>query len=183
VSATLTGFLNTLPWAVYNATPTPRTEGQGGPLQADANGNLKSTLQSYDSASGGNKEIDIAPLNQQFVAEDQIDTTNVGAATNYYPSSSGLSMDGYSGVAIQANTAGGVTTTIEVTLHGAASPTWIDITDSCYNWVLGGVRYNTSFVDVPFLLFLENLNVKAIRIKSITSDATNTVVYSMRRIY
>lgn len=39
-SATLTGFQNSLPWAVYNAAPTVRTEGQGGPLQATAYGAL-----------------------------------------------------------------------------------------------------------------------------------------------
>ena len=42
VSATLTGFLNTLPWAVYNATPATRTEGQGGPLQSASTGHLLS---------------------------------------------------------------------------------------------------------------------------------------------
>lgn len=41
VSSTLTGVLNTLPWAVYNATPTARTEGQGGPLQASTSGAVK----------------------------------------------------------------------------------------------------------------------------------------------
>ena len=40
VSSTLTGMLNTLPWGVYNASPTVRAEGQGGPLQTDASGNL-----------------------------------------------------------------------------------------------------------------------------------------------
>lgn len=40
VSSTLTGMLNTLPWGVYNASPTVRANGQGGPLQTDANGNL-----------------------------------------------------------------------------------------------------------------------------------------------
>jgi hypothetical protein len=43
-TATLTGFLNTLPWAVFNTTPTTRTNGQGGPLEADASGNLRTTL-------------------------------------------------------------------------------------------------------------------------------------------
>lgn len=43
-TATLTGFLNALPWAIYNATPTVRTEAQGGPLQADTNGNLLGSL-------------------------------------------------------------------------------------------------------------------------------------------
>jgi len=47
VTATLTGFLNTLPWAVYNATPTVRTTGQGGPLQSNANGDLNSNLNTY----------------------------------------------------------------------------------------------------------------------------------------
>ncbi len=37
-TATLTGHQNSLPWAVYNAAPTTRTEGQGGPLQATADG-------------------------------------------------------------------------------------------------------------------------------------------------
>lgn len=41
VGGTFTGFQNTLPWAVFNTTPTVRTSGQGGPLQADENGSLK----------------------------------------------------------------------------------------------------------------------------------------------
>lgn len=44
ISSTFTGFLNSLPWAIYHATPTTRTDGQGGPFEADTNGNLKSTL-------------------------------------------------------------------------------------------------------------------------------------------
>lgn len=47
ISSTLTGFLNTLPWAIYNTTPTVRTNGQGGPLQSNANGDLNSTLNTY----------------------------------------------------------------------------------------------------------------------------------------
>lgn len=43
-TATLTGWLNALPWAVFNTSPTVRTNGQGGPLEADANGNLLSSL-------------------------------------------------------------------------------------------------------------------------------------------
>lgn len=55
VSATLTGFLNTLPWAIYNATPTTRTEGQGGPLQADTKGNLHSNLNTLLSGENQGK--------------------------------------------------------------------------------------------------------------------------------
>lgn len=38
------GFLNVIPWALYNATPTTRTEGQGGPLQTEADGSLRTSL-------------------------------------------------------------------------------------------------------------------------------------------
>ena len=41
VTSSLTGWLNTMPWAIFHATPTTRTTGQGGPLEADAKGNLK----------------------------------------------------------------------------------------------------------------------------------------------
>jgi hypothetical protein len=34
------GFLNAIPWAFYNATPTTRTSGLGGPLQTDKFGAL-----------------------------------------------------------------------------------------------------------------------------------------------
>lgn len=44
VSSTLTGLLNTLPWAVFNTTPTTRTDGQGGPLQTEADGSLRTSL-------------------------------------------------------------------------------------------------------------------------------------------
>ncbi len=43
-SATVTGFGNELPMAGYNAAPTPRTEAQFGPLQADSLGSLNTTL-------------------------------------------------------------------------------------------------------------------------------------------
>jgi hypothetical protein len=39
-AAALTGWTNTIPFAVYNSAPTVRTEGQGGPLQSTAQGAL-----------------------------------------------------------------------------------------------------------------------------------------------
>lgn len=56
VTSTLTGFVNSLPWTIYNATPTVRTEAQGGPLQADSSGNLKGveqySAQAEDNTNG-----------------------------------------------------------------------------------------------------------------------------------
>lgn len=53
VSATLTGMLNTLPWGIYHATPTTRTDGQGGPFEQDANGNTKETMGTYLAGEPG----------------------------------------------------------------------------------------------------------------------------------
>ena len=43
-STNVSGMQNVLVDAIYNATPTTRTEWQAGPLQADTLGNLKETL-------------------------------------------------------------------------------------------------------------------------------------------
>ena len=76
VSATLTGFLNTLPWAVYNATPTTRTEGQGGPLQGNSKGSLNTTATT--KTSGEVQDIDAIRV------EDQVNYTNISASALIY---------------------------------------------------------------------------------------------------
>lgn len=44
VASSFLGILNTIPWGIYHTTPTTRTDGQGGPFETDASGNLKHTL-------------------------------------------------------------------------------------------------------------------------------------------
>lgn len=53
VSSTLTGFLNSLPWAIYHSSPATRTNTQGGPLEADATGNLR-TVEQFAPAAEDN---------------------------------------------------------------------------------------------------------------------------------
>jgi hypothetical protein len=53
VSSTLTGFLNTLPWAIFHTTPATRTNNQGGPLEVDATGNLR-TVEQFAPAAEDN---------------------------------------------------------------------------------------------------------------------------------
>lgn len=55
-STNFTGMLNTLPRAIYNASPTVRTEGQGGPLQADTLGNLQNNLNTLISGENQNRD-------------------------------------------------------------------------------------------------------------------------------
>lgn len=116
------------------------------------------------------KRIDPVPL---------IDTTNVAAATNYYPSTAGASLDGFRHLNIQGVTSGGVTSTIEFTNDPAASPDWIDGTKAGYE-VITNTTGNASFIDSTFALDYTFCNFAYFRVKSITSDATNAVQYSYR---
>jgi hypothetical protein len=138
-----------------------------------------------DAATDSQKTSLIRDVSDQYGNETLIDTTNVAAGTNYYPSSSGLQMDNYSSITIQGKTSGGVTTTIEATNDDAASPDWFDITKS-FTDLVTNTSSNASYVDVNFLLAptgRDVLSVKAIRIKSVTSTSTNVVKYNIRRIY
>ncbi len=46
ITSTLTGFLNTIPYTIYHASPSTRAEGQGGPQESDINGNTR-TVEQY----------------------------------------------------------------------------------------------------------------------------------------
>lgn len=69
-TSTLTGVQNVLPEAVYNATPTVRTEGQGGVFQATVNGDVKiaeSYLnQSIDNNNGVTQVLTKPIANAQY---------------------------------------------------------------------------------------------------------------------
>lgn len=169
---------------VYNPTLPTLTAGQEGELQLTVNGSVLVRSDAYDTASQSDRGNEVAPLNQQFINETLINTTNVAAATNYYPSTAGVAMDGYKTLSIQGVTSGGVTTTVEATNDDAASPAWVDVTLAFNNLMTGATSAATQ-VDTSFLLSptLGNvLNVKALRIKSVTSDATNAVLYAIRRV-
>jgi hypothetical protein len=86
-AAAVTGFLNDLPMARYNATPTARTEGQFGNLQSDANGALSvniaggSSGMADDSAfTVGTSTVTPAGFIADDTATDSVDEGDVGAA-------------------------------------------------------------------------------------------------------
>jgi len=110
-----------------------------------------------------------------------LDVTNTAAATTYYPSTAGFPIN-YRHICVMGVTTGGVITTIEGTNDSSASPTWLDITKSAYDLVTN-TNGNTSFIDTSFLLDFDTINVQYIRIKCITSDATNAVKYTIRQLY
>jgi len=75
VTATLTGFLNTLPWAIYHTTAATRTNNQGGPLEADSLGNLKNVEQFapvYEDNALGKAIVEHRYANARVTADGQV---------------------------------------------------------------------------------------------------------------
>jgi hypothetical protein len=173
VTATLTGWLNTLPWAIYNASPTTRTEGQGGPLQADADGDLKTRDKAYDSLTQANKSGEVNPLNEQYVPAKLIDETNITTNTTTYAY---FDMSGYKYFGIQGETSGAaptdvLTVTVEATMQddgtAQASCAYQDVTNELF-----GVA---SWVDTDFIENADEVNpYKYVRVKYVTSNGAGS---------
>lgn len=143
----------------------------------------------YDLSTDAYKTINLTPESSKYVQDSLVDTTNVAAATNYYPSSTGMSMDGYkdfslSGKFIDAD--GTMTLSIEATNdEDTTNADWIDIS------LLGidsktGINVITSAMTVTngtltFGIEYNNLNYSNIRVKMVNNGATNTAIIKARR--
>lgn len=152
VSATLTGFLNVLPWAQFNTAPTTRTTGQGGPLEADASGNLRQVVM--------NPAVAVDDVNGKIVVEHRYAFTNITTgATTVVKSGAGLLH------AIVVNK-GAATATITIYDNTAGSGTKI-----------GTITFGAALLTDPPLLATYNLSFST-GLTIVTSGATDvTVVY------
>ena len=113
--------------------------------------------------------------------------TDISAATRYYPETTGdvgLLMNGRTVVNVHMECSGGVTATIEATNEepsdaAGVALNWVDIT-AAFTDLNTGFDKNTSWVDTSTIIQANGLCVNRIRIKSVTSDATNGVKYTLR---
>lgn len=159
-----------------NAQPTPVDAGD----RVNAIGNLfgELILAGYDYATEkiGISESD--PLDEHYVAEELIDDTNLAADTYYYPSSDGFELGNFKDISVQFGLSGGVTFTVEAKIDNSTD--WLDITKAgCeLNTDTSG---NASFVDTDGILQFENLNVRNVRYKIVTSDTTNALQLHHRK--
>jgi len=139
-----------------------------------------------DVVNGTLRTEEVDPLSLQYANDSLVDTTNVSAATHYYPSATGMSMDGFknfsiSGKLIDAD--GTLTLTVEMTNdEDTTSGDWNqmygydDINKVVANsWTVtnGTLKYGVSF---------NSANYRNIRIAVVASGATNTVISKARRI-
>ena len=150
---------------------------------------VNGTKKAYDLSTDADKIINLTPESSKYVQDSLVDTTNVVAATNYYPSSTGMSMDGYkdfslSGKFIDAD--GTMTLSIEATNdEDTTNATWIDCSLSCTD-IKTGINVIAAALTVTngtltFGLSLENFNFSYFRVKMVNDGATNTAEIKLRR--
>jgi len=145
---------------------------------------LTGPVRGYDTGSNGVNTNDNAPLNSQVLEESLVDTTNVSAATHYYPDTTGGVMNPYqdqslSGKFIDAD--GTLTLTLEVTNDEDTSGDWI----SAYFYDdKNNITTNTFTVTNGTLTFLASANdnnFRRYRWAVVASGATNTVILKERK--
>lgn len=106
------------------------------------------------------------------------DATNSAAATRYYPDSNGWAFQNWSTLNIQGYQAGGVTWTIEATNSavGDSDAIWYDISKLFVDLNTGAAGAASWVDDASLMITANGLDVERIRIKEVTSDATNSVL-------
>jgi hypothetical protein len=113
-----------------------------------------------------------------------LDTTNLAAATHYYPSATGTTMDGFSdcsfsGKLVDAD--GTITMTFEAMNDDDATGDWIqvygyddknNVTTNSWSITNGALTFAISF---------NNCNYKRVRVKVVNDGATNTIIIKARK--
>jgi hypothetical protein len=140
----------------------------------------------FDAGLDVSKGIEQAPLNKQAYVESSVDTTNVAAGTNYYPSSDGQLMFGYKDLSLTGkfiDADGTITMTIEVTNDDDATPAnrdWIQI----YGYDVKNNTTTNSWTvtddTLTFAVDFDNLNFKYYRVVMVNNGATNTAIIKQR---
>lgn len=122
-------------------------------------------------ATNSNRSEEIDPVDEHYGEEELIDTTDIAAATNYYPSSTGKAMGNFNNMMLHLVGSGGVTVTVEAKIDDSTD--WADVTLGANNLITN--THAASYVDTSGMLQFKDLWVRNVRVKVVTSDATNGV--------
>ena len=145
------------------------SDGDYATANTDADGFLYERSKSYDTATTSDKQFPIwSPTTN--TPQTWLNATNTGAATVYYPASTGFDLTGLSMVSIEGAFSGGCTVTFEAS-NDSAFTTPKDISLSGYDEITG--TYNANYVDSNFVVDFERPGCRYLRVKVIYSDASN----------
>jgi hypothetical protein len=147
----------------------------------------------YDPTTGAIIVSENSPINQQAPEDSLVDTTNVAAATNYYPSADGMQMLVSKGLSITGkfiDADGTMTFDLEVTNDE-------DATAANRDWISAGlasINTKTGIQTLAAALTVTNgtltmglrwtdLNFKYVRAVMTNDGATNAAILKARRVY
>lgn len=149
---------------------------------------LNGQRKAYDSSLDIQKVIDQSPDRLAYVSDSLVDTTNVAAGTSYYPSTTGMSMDGYKDLSITGKIIEGDAVTDTIEIQGSndedfTNADWVTCffyrsdTNATTNIITTGGVAGT----YTFAIDFDNFNYSSFRVKLVTADSTNTVIIKARR--
>lgn len=148
-------------------------------------GELVNAGHTWATSSDRSEEVD--PVSQQYVNESLVDTTNVTAATHYYPSSTGSVMDGYADLSVTGKFIDGdgtLTLTLEVSNDDdSANADWNAIKFFDDDSAVAALVASLTVTNGTLLLTAtsKELNYRRYRWKVVASGATNTVILKQRK--
>lgn len=149
---------------------------------------INAQCKAYDSTLDIEKTVNQSPDRSSYVQDSLVDTTNVAAATGYYPSATGMSMDGFRDLSLTGKIIEGdaVTDTLELQATNDEDTTnadWVSLygfrtdTNAVSNIVTTGGAAGTYLFAWDF----DNLNYSYFRVKYVMADSTNTLIIKARR--
>ena len=144
------------------------------------------TNAAYNSVSQANRNVEQDPIDQRYTNQVvDVDVTDLAAATNYYPSATGFSMDGYkdfslSGTFVDADET--VTLTVEATNdEDTAGADWIQVYGYDDKNNLVATSWTVTNGTITFAISFNNMNYQHVRVVVINGGATNTIIVKGRR--
>jgi len=169
----------------YRAAADTYTDGDGVIDHFDVNGFKLVRDKAYDAGTTANKGYEVNPVSSHYVAESLLDTTNLAAATNYYPSSTGASIDGYKDLSISGkfiDADGTFTMTVEaMNDEDTTSGDWIQVYGYDDKNNVTTNSWTVTNGTLTFALSFNEMNFTNYRIKVINDGATNTAIIKTRR--
>jgi hypothetical protein len=146
---------------------------------------INGTTKSYDTSTDTTKISDVTPESSKYVPDAIVNTTNLAAATHYFPSSTGMEMGGFNHLSIGGeliDADGNITLSVEVANNS-------DPSTAVWHQIYGYDMSNNTTVNqqavasgtTSYFMDFEALNVTHVRFKVICSGATNTVKVMSRR--
>lgn len=165
--------------------PSAVVDGDRVNIYVDEHGYMHIKGANYDNSSDSNKVVNIADLDTKYVDDSLVDTTDISAATHYYPSSSGVSIDGFKDLSLSGkllDADGTLTLSVEVTNdEDTATADWVKVYgyDDKNNVTVNSLTVTNGTITLA--VSFNNINYKYYRVVVVASGATNTVIIKQRR--